>query len=219
MKKHWQKTVSALALAVLATAGLTSQDVRAAGESVELKFNYTVLQGTCEVSVGSDGLDGVLDFGHISTSGLTTKNWDPLVATGARKVFKVKLSKCSGTPDLNTQPGITLSGTTDTGTQNANNKAFLFVDSTSTAKGIGFAIFKDSSSSGPGNVVAEITSSVTGQKYIPVGTGGAGSVVNKDTTIDLSAMVTCGSTCAIGDRPKMRAGALSASVTFNFVYY
>jgi len=217
MKKHWQKTVSALALAVLATAGLTSQDVRAAGESVELKFNYTVLQGTCEVSVGSDGLDGVLDFGHISTSGLTATNWDPLVA-GARKVFKVKLSKCSGTPDSNTQPGITLSGTTDT-TGNTNNKAFLFVDSTSTAKGIGFAIFKDDTSTGPANVVAEITSSLDASKtHIPVGKG-KNSEVDKDTTIDLSAMVTCGSTCAIGDRPKMRAGDLSASVTFNFVYY
>lgn len=216
MKKYWQKTVSALALAVLATAGLMSQDVRAAGDSVELKFNYTVLQGTCDVSVGSDGMNGLLAFGDISTANITTKSWDPLVSA-AKKTFKVILKNCSGSPVLTTTPVLYLTGDTDTETGNTVNKSFMFRESGSTAKGVGFAIYKNSTSSNASDLVAVATSGeADSRKYIDVGAKGS---VATNKTIDLNAIVTCGSTCSASDKAKMRAGDLNASVTFNFDYH
>ncbi|MHA0954050.1 fimbrial protein [Enterobacter ludwigii] len=218
MQKHWQMKVSVVALAVLAIAGvgLTAVNARAASDSVQLTFKYTVLQGSCDVSVGSDGVNGQLAFGDISTANMTAKNWDPLVSA-AKKPFKVILSNCSGSPLPTTTPVLYLTGATDTETGNSTNKSFMFRESGSTAKGVGFAIYKNNTSSNASDLVAEVGSGeADARKYINVGSKGA-VAVNK--TIDLNAIVTCGSTCSASDKAKMRAGDLNASVTFNFNYH
>ncbi|CAI1004973.1 putative fimbrial protein StaE [Serratia liquefaciens] len=220
MQKHWQMKVSVVALAVLAIAGvgLTAVNARAASDSVQLTFKYTLLQGTCDVSVGSDGMNGLLAFGDISTANMTAKNWDPLVSvSAAKKPFKVILSNCSGSPLSTTTPVLYLTGNTDTETGNSVNKSFMFRESGSTAKGVGFAIYKNNTSSNASDLVAVVTSGeADARKYIDVGSKGA-VAVNK--TIDLNAIVTCGSTCSASDKANMRAGDLNASVTFNFDYH
>lgn len=218
MQKHGQMKVSVVALAVLAIAGvgLTAVNARAASDSVQLTFQYTVQQGTCDVSVGSDGMNGLLAFGDISTANITTKTWDPLLST-AKQPFKVILSNCSGSPVSTTTPVLYLTGNTDTETGNATNKSFMFRESGSTAKGVGFAVYKNNTSSNAADLVAVVTSGeADARKYINLGTQGS---VATNKTIDLNAIVTCGSTCSASDKAKMRTGDLNASVTFNFDYH
>ncbi|MCE1613491.1 fimbrial protein [Enterobacter ludwigii] len=218
MKTHWQKTVPTLVLLALMME-LGSSGARAAGDSVDLTFKYTVLQGTCNVSVGDDGTSGALNFGDISTASLPAKNWDPmtLVQGGQAKLpFIVQLRGCSGVAGT-PKPALTLTGKTDAYTANSTNKSFMFVDPGSTAKGVGFAIYKIDGTAST-DLVAEITSvEQDSRKYIYLKNAPGGVAPDQDVT--LNAIVTCGSTCGAADKAKMKTGDLMAQVTFDFVYH
>lgn len=190
-----------------------------AADSINLTLNYTVVQGTCTVSVGSDGVNGTLDFGNISYNWKSNDSWPQISLTP----FHVRLSLCSGSAQQGTQPGLTITGETDTATNNTVNHNFMFVNNvTSTAKGFGFVIFNKQGTPTTHDAVADINSSeAQGRKYINIPGFGAGTAVTSDLDIILSAAVTCGSTCSSGSsiNPNMRAGTLTGAVTFNFLYH
>ncbi|ELV2842058.1 type 1 fimbrial protein [Enterobacter cloacae] len=205
----------ALVCLVIYSGGARAVDV------INLTMNYTVVQGTCTVSVGSDGVNGTLNFSNVSYDWKVSDSWPQINL----KPFSVKLSNCSGASSANTQPGLTITGTTDTVTGNSINHSFMFVDNTSsTAKGFGFVIFNNQNSPVTQDAVADIGSTQhDSRKYINIPGFGKGSAVNVDTTIPLSAAVTCGETChnssKTGPNPNMQAGSLTGNVTFNFLYH
>ncbi|OIX95654.1 hypothetical protein BFS14_14955 [Serratia fonticola] len=221
MRRLDQKVLNLLLMAVLSVTGFASSLVAyAAGDSVDLTFKYTVLQGTCTVSVGEDGSSGQLNFGPIDTSSISTTNWTRLNAS-ATKNFQVVLSNCSGSAISTKTPALTLTGQTSLEpTRNDANRKFLFVDPSSSAKWVGFAIYNKTGSTLAGDLVPESTQAAAtdlARTFISIpGYGLNSAPTGTLPPINLTAIVTCGQVC---DKTKMRAGDLKAQVTFNFVYH
>lgn len=187
-------------------------------DSVNLTLNYTVIQGTCTVDVQTAS-GNTLNFGNVNYAWKSTDDWPQINL----QPFSVKLSQCSGSPSASTQPVLTISGATDSLSKNDTNKAFMFVDeTTSQAKGFGFVIFNTSDSPKTSNAVADINSSKGDTRgYIAIPGKGKNTAITSDTVVSLSAAVTCGSTCSDNGKinPAMRAGPLTGAVTFSFVYH
>lgn len=208
----WQASLALMCL------GIYSGGARAV-DSINLTMNYTVLQGTCTVSVGSDGVNGQLNFGDVSYIWRANDDFPQIKLMP----FSVQLSNCSGSASASTQPALTITGETDSVTGPTNNRDFLFVDNASSmAKGFGFLIFNKQSNPQVSDAVADINSAEPDSfKYIPIPGKGLGTVVTTNTNILLSAAVSCGETCTTSGKPNpiMQAGILTGHVTFNFLYH
>ncbi|EKN5095467.1 fimbrial protein [Yersinia enterocolitica] len=219
MKKH-KCLLRRLFLTILwSTVGLQlSQTAHsAAANSVDLKFNYTVLQGSCDVGVGGDpsGQNGALDFGEISTRNFSTSSWQSI---GDVMNFYVSLANCSGAGNPSTRPRLTITGATLQ--TSPSNKIWVFVDTASTAVGMGFGIYKNDTTTSSADMIADARAGRTEKEtYIDIpGYTKNGSYIRQSVPVivPLQAFVTCGDTCT---PTSLRAGTLTSSITFNFVYH
>ncbi|RTP87928.1 fimbrial protein [Enterobacter asburiae] len=227
MKKDWLKGAGSILAIALMMALNGSPVVFAAGSSTDLTFNYTVLQGTCDVAVGSNGTDGQLLFGDVEVSGTTLPaNWGPLAGAGSVKDFSVRLTACTGQAVAGKAPGLEITGDTDSSTgASSDSKMFLFVNNsapaTGDARGFGFAIVKDNvtpASNYKNSLIGDKNKGTPdGQRYIAIPGKGSGTAVTSDTTVPLKAYITCGDKC--GTPANLKAGDMKASVTFHFLYH
>ncbi|KAB8313331.1 hypothetical protein EH228_04170 [Erwinia endophytica] len=217
---RWSPGILCSLIVLLSTCVLPFSQVHAA-DSVTLTLNYTVIQGTCSVSVGSnqDATDGQLNFYDVQYAWKSTDSWNQI----SLKPFYVKLSQCWGSPSSATQPMLTITGATDTATEDSVNSSFMFVDNAkSSSTGFGFVIFNTATNPVTNNAVPDINSSESdARKYIAIPGKGKGTAVTSDTVVTLSAAVTCGSTCSQGGNvnPNLRTGSINGAVTFNFLYH
>ncbi|MGF6189002.1 fimbrial protein [Serratia sp. 2723] len=228
MKREGRKGMNVILAVVLSLIGGTvSPAVLADSDTVNLTFNYTVLQGTCDVTVGSDGVNGLLAFPDVSVTGTTLPtNWGPLAGSSSVQVFSVRLTKCAGQAAAGKSPGLEINGDTDSSAgASADSKMFLFVNnaapSPGDAKGFGFVITKDNvtpASNYKNSLIGDKNKGVpASQRYIAIPNKGAGTAVTSDTTVPLKAYITCGDKC--NTVSSLKAGDLRASVTFHFLYH
>lgn len=211
-------------VSALLMAGLLSAVGGAQANSIPLTFKYTVLQGTCQVDVQNDaGANAsTISLGNVSIPA-TPNAWAGYTDTPgvSAKNFQVLLSNCSGGADASTTPALTVAGGHAVGITTTDNE-FVFLDSGGTAKGFGFVIYNAAGGKNGSNEVPDaVTASTNPKRFIslPAPYNTAGSFLNNVTvSVPLSVAVSCGpvANCTSGG---LKAGTLSANVTFNFVYH
>lgn len=201
-------TVSAGMALMVMSAG-----VRAAN-SVNLTFNYTVVQGTCDVSISSPSMN----LGDVDPSpAFGNGSWVQLNATE----FTVNLNSCSGSVDPNTRPVVMVAGETVPGSDSGYSYLFRKQGNAGgTSKGFGVLIVKADKAGGDLSSDIEVKNNTA--IYVP-NTGGGyygkGTALNGNFTIPLKAAVSCGRKVSDMCAPaNLLAGSLSASVTFTFQY-
>ncbi|WP_329911561.1 fimbrial protein [Serratia quinivorans] len=182
----------------LVLAGTVASGPVMAANNAKLTFTATITPGTCDVATIPAT---TLPLGSVDPNQLSGKNQ---VITGT-KPFTVNLA-CTGTGPAAAAPKVTLSGTAMTGGTDSKK---LFRDTASTSAGFGVAIAPVATPT-----TAPVWTSLKGNAdTLPVTVPPGGS----PAPIQMAAGVACGSTadCAVAT---LKAGTLTAGVTFTFAY-
>lgn len=216
--KRMTQSLHGYGLTFLLVTGMffTARCVQAAGDSAQLKFKYTVVQGTC--TVGVDPTTVLLP--DIPLPAKMATDYSGYTADGNKKSqsFKVNLTQCSGVAGTKT-PRLRLTGNHDlpAGTT-ALDKSVLFRDSGSTSEGVGFVIYQSTvpvtGSGSSANYVCDYKApcSTSARNIINIGAT-TGTPLTADTTVDVSTNVSRGNQTV-----PLKAGTLMATVYFEFDY-
>lgn len=173
-----------------------------------LNFSGTIEAGTCNLSLDKP----TIDFGNVDPTPIVTGGgWAAVKNTP----FTITLSGCQGVGDASKTPGVQIVGplNQDTAIQSAGGNKWLFKTG-GTSQGFGVVVYNTTPASPGGNEAAN-------NEYINVPTFGQGTTLpGAGATIPLSAAVSGGRPGWIGTKgANLKAGTLTAAVTFTFSYH
>lgn len=205
-------TGAQMAMAAL-LCGALSGVALAANDTINLKFTYTVTEGTCTVDAPP-----TLTFGTVSNNSATfdalNKNW---IFIGPAP-FSVNLSDCAGSgSDATRTPAITVAGYAldSASSSSADRKKYLMMPATPVTN-LGMVMTKKD-----GKLVNGATTDLivlTGTST-PVDIGAAGTApANGKSTVNFTVALACGA-AADCTPAKINSGSDNMTLTFTFGYH
>ena len=189
---------------ILAACAVTALRPAQAGNSVNLTFRYTVVQGTCTLNVPATLPMGTID----NPESAVGKNWVFLNP----KTLDVTLSDCQGDPLGSTRPAIKLTAPVAT-SGSADRQKYLATSATGSS-GFGVVIAKKGLAPVTGSV-SNLTPLTSGDAYIDLG---ALNTTAQNGTTTLNVALACGAAadCAVNN---LSAGTDKVSIRFEFAYH
>lgn len=171
--------------------------------TVNLTVNYTILQGTCDISVPATV---TLTGGR--TSDVADQNW---VYLGSQTV-PVTLSNCSGRGEVNTRPALKLTSPPMATSGSTERQSRIFMTTATNTTGMGVVLAPSAFTNGSYSNLVTVSA---GTGYLDIG---AVDTAASNGTINIYAAIACGSTsdCAASN---LYAGSDSVALTFTFAYH
>ncbi len=203
----WQSGLQVAVATLL--CGALSGSASAANDTIDLKFTYTVTEGTCTVNASK------IDFGAVpDTLSVLGTNWHFI---GSR-VFPVTLKDCAGSGSSATRtPAITVSGyalATNAGAS-ADRKKYLMMPATPVT-GLGMVITRKDGKL-TDNTTTDLIALTNTSTAIDIGAAGT-APANGQSTVNFNVALACG-VAADCTAAKINPGSDAMTLTLTFGYH